>query len=204
VRLRAKRLFDLAAATIGLVALSPLLAAVAALTWLCMGRPVLFRQWRAGRDGRPFRLVKFRTMAPGPEPDHERLTPLGRWLRRTSLDELPGLWNVLVGQMSLVGPRPLLTQYVERYSPRQARRHALRPGITGLAQVKGRNLLSWEERLELDVWYVDHWSFGLDLWILALTIASIVSGRGVRHPGSATMPEFTGASTGRGVAEEER
>jgi len=204
VRVRAKRLLDVAAAAIGLIALSPLLAAVAALTWLRMGRPVLFRQWRTGRDGHPFRLVKFRTMEPGPGPDHERLTPFGRWLRRTSLDELPGLWNVLVGQMSLVGPRPLPTRYVERYSARQARRHAVRPGITGWAQVNGRNLLSWEERLALDVWYVEHWSLGLDLWILARTVGSVVSARGIRNPGSATMPEFIGAGSGRGVAEGDR
>jgi len=186
-----KRLFDATAAAAALVALGPLLAALAVLTWLRMGRPVLFRQWRAGREGRPFLLVKFRTMRAGPGPDEERLTPFGSWLRRTSLDELPELWNVLVGDMSLVGPRPLPVRYVERYSPRQTRRLEVRPGITGWAQVSGRNLLSWEERLERDVWYVDHRSFGLDAEILARTVGGILSGRGVRHPGSATMPEFT-------------
>jgi sugar transferase EpsL len=202
--LRAKRLLDVTLAAAGLALSSPLLAGIAALTWLRMGGPVLFRQWRAGRDGRPFRLVKFRTMRPGPGPDAERLTPFGRWLRRTSLDELPELWNVIRGEMSLVGPRPLLVPYVERYTPRQARRLEVRPGLTGWAQVNGRNLLSWEERLELDVWYVDHWSFGLDMRILARTIGRTLSGRGVRHPESATMPEFAGTSGESASTKEER
>jgi sugar transferase EpsL len=200
---RAKRLFDAAVAAVGLALSSPILAGIAALTWLRMGRPVLFRQRRPGHGGRPFPIVKFRTMRPGPGSDAERLTPFGRWLRRTSLDELPELWNVLRGEMSLVGPRPLLMPYVERYTPRQARRHEVRPGLTGWAQVNGRNLLSWEERLELDVWYVDHWSFGLDLRILARTIGQALSGRGVRHPESATMPEFVvGGGEARPTKEE--
>jgi sugar transferase EpsL len=199
----AKRAFDVTVAAVGLVLSSPLLGGIAALTWLRMGRPVLFRQRRPGRDGHPFPLVKFRTMRPGPGPDAERLTPFGRWLRRTSLDELPELWNVLRGHMSLVGPRPLLMSYVARYTPRQARRHEVRPGLTGWAQVNGRNLLSWEERLELDVWYVDHWSFGLDMRILARTIGRALSGRGVRHPRSATMPEFAGTSGEAGTTKED-
>jgi lipopolysaccharide/colanic/teichoic acid biosynthesis glycosyltransferase len=201
---RAKRVFDVTVAAVGLVLLGPLLAGIAGLTWLRMGRPVLFRQWRPGRDGRPFSLAKFRTMRPGPGTDAERLTPFGRWVRRTSLDELPELWNVLRGDMSLVGPRPLLMSYVERYTPRQARRHQVRPGLSGWAQVNGRNLLSWEERLELDVWYVDHWSFGLDMKILARTILNALTGRGVRHPESATMPEFTGLSAGAEPTKEDR
>jgi lipopolysaccharide/colanic/teichoic acid biosynthesis glycosyltransferase len=204
VRRGAKRLLDVAAAAAGLVFLASLLAGIAAATWVRMGRPVLFRQWRAGRDGRPFPLVKFRTMRPGPEPDDVRLTPFGRWLRRWSLDELPELWNVLVGQMSLVGPRPLLPRYLERYTPRQARRHEMRPGLTGWAQVNGRNRLSWEERLELDVWYVDHWSLGLDLRILARTVGLALSGRGVAHADGGTMPEFTGPVARSGPTEEER
>jgi sugar transferase EpsL len=194
VRRRDKRLFDVIVSASGLVLLGPLLALLAVVTWATMGRPILFRQRRAGRGGRPFTILKLRTMTPGTGPDAERITALGRLLRRTSLDELPELWNVLRGDMSLVGPRPLLVPYVERYTPRQARRHEVRPGITGWAQVNGRNLLSWDERLELDVWYVDHWSFGLDLKILVRTIGRALSGRGTRHLGNATMPEFTGSS----------
>jgi sugar transferase EpsL len=200
---RAKRLFDVTVAALGLVLLSPLLAGIAALTWLLMGRPVLFRQWRPGQGCRPFPIVKFRTMRPGPGPDEARLTPLGRWLRRASLDELPELWNVLLGQMSLVGPRPLLMSYVERYTPRQARRHEVRPGLTGWAQVSGRNLLSWEERLELDVWYLDHRSFGLDLKILARTFGKALSGQGVCPPEGATMPEFIGTCGHTGPTKED-
>jgi lipopolysaccharide/colanic/teichoic acid biosynthesis glycosyltransferase len=188
----------------GLVLLSPLLALLATLTWASMGRPVLFRQLRPGKDGKPFWILKFRTMRAVAGPDAERLTPFGRLLRRTSLDELPELWNVVRGDMSLVGPRPLLMPYVGRYTPRQARRQEVRPGLTGWAQVHGRNLLSWEERLELDVWYVDHWSFGLDLRILARTVREMASGRGIRHPESATMTEFAPANGPAGPAEKDR
>jgi lipopolysaccharide/colanic/teichoic acid biosynthesis glycosyltransferase len=161
-----------------------------------MGSPVLFRQRRTGRDGRIFTLFKLRTMSlatPGPaEPDHVRLTPLGRWLRATSLDELPQLLNVIRGDMSVVGPRPLLPEYLGRYSPEQARRHAVQPGITGLAQVSGRNALGWDDKFRLDVWYVDHRSFLLDLWILWRTLVAVLSGNGVAAAGHATMPEFLG------------
>lgn len=188
----AKRVLDVVGAAMGLVLLSPVLAVVALLIRLVQGPPVFFRQRRCGRNARPFQIVKFRTMEPGSAPDGERLTTLGRILRRTSLDELPELWNVLLGEMSLVGPRPLPTRYAERYSPRQARRHEVRPGITGWAQVNGRNLLSWDDRLERDVWYVEHWSFGLDLRILLRTVGETLRGRGIGAPTSETMPEFTG------------
>ncbi|MEV5766689.1 sugar transferase [Micromonospora sp. NPDC052213] len=192
-----KRAIDLAAAVVLLVLTAPLVLVVAALVAAGLGRPVLFRQPRAGRHGQVFELVKFRTMLP-PDPrrgrvrDGDRLTPLGRFLRSTSLDELPTLWNVLRGDMSLVGPRPLLTQYLPRYSPTQARRHEVRPGITGLAQVRGRNSLSWEEKLDLDVWYVDHRSLRLDLSILAATVRTVLRREGISAAGSATAPEFLG------------
>ena len=167
--------------------------AVALLIRLRMGSPVLFRQQRPGADGHPFMLFKFRTMREGEAlPDAQRLTPLGIALRRASLDELPQLFNVLRGDMSLVGPRPLLMEYLPLYSPRQARRHELRPGITGWAQVHGRNATSWPERFELDVWYVEHRSFGLDLKILWLTLARVFSGADVSQPGQATMEKFRG------------
>jgi lipopolysaccharide/colanic/teichoic acid biosynthesis glycosyltransferase len=193
-----KRAFDTALAAAGLAVLSPVLLFVAAAVRLRMGRPVLFRQVRPGWSGRPFELLKFRTMrdagdAEGrPLPDGERLTPFGKFLRRASLDELPELWNVLRGDMSLVGPRPLLTEYLPLYSPEQARRHEVRPGITGLVQVSGRNALSWEEKFRLDVAYVDRCSLATDLRILALTAAAVVTGRGVAAKGSETMPRFTG------------
>ncbi|MEU5944860.1 sugar transferase [Micromonospora sp. NPDC047465] len=192
-----KRAIDLAAAVVLLVLTAPLVLVVAALVAAGLGRPVLFRQPRAGRHGQVFELVKFRTMLP-PDPrrgrvrDGDRLTPLGRFLRSTSLDELPTLWNVLRGDMSLVGPRPLLTQYLSRYSPTQARRHEVRPGITGLAQVRGRNSLGWEEKLDLDVWYVDHRSLRLDLSILAATVRTVLRREGISAAGSATAPEFLG------------
>jgi lipopolysaccharide/colanic/teichoic acid biosynthesis glycosyltransferase len=165
-----------------------------------MGSPVLFVQQRPGLRGRGFRLVKFRTMksAVGHDgrelPDAERLTALGRFLRATSLDELPQLWNVLRGDLSLVGPRPLLVQYLERYTPEQARRHDVLPGITGWAQVNGRNAISWEEKFALDVWYVDHWSFVLDLRILLLTIVRVLQREGIAQGGHVTMPEFMGTA----------
>ncbi|SNS08646.1 Sugar transferase involved in LPS biosynthesis (colanic, teichoic acid) [Humidesulfovibrio mexicanus] len=188
----AKRLLDLALVLPGLVLAAPLMLLVALLVRLGLGPGVIFRQTRPGLDAKPFTILKFRTMRHGPGPDAERLTPLGRLLRRTSLDELPELWNVARGDMSLVGPRPLLMEYLPRYSPEQARRHEVRPGITGLAQVRGRNALSWEERLALDVWYVDNRSLGLDLRILGRTVLAVLSGRGVSAPGQATMSAFTG------------
>lgn len=192
-----KRSFDFIAAAALLVVLAPVILLVALLIRLRMGSPVLFRQERPGRYGRPFMLYKFRTMrvedtASGPSSDAQRLTPLGAGLRRTSLDELPQLFNVLRGDMSLVGPRPLLVEYLPLYSARQARRHEVLPGITGWAQVNGRNTASWPERFELDVWYVDHRSIGLDLKILWLTLARVFSGAGVSQPGQATMEKFRG------------
>lgn len=169
------------------------LAAVTALVVRCAdGRPVFFRQERAGKDGRPFRMWKFRTMRDGAEPDGERLTRLGRFLRATSLDELPELIHVLTGEMALVGPRPLPVRYLPRYSPEQARRHAVRPGITGWAQVNGRNLLDWETKFAYDVWYVDHRSWKLDAKILFLTVKAVLTSRGVSAQGDVTMAEFTG------------
>jgi lipopolysaccharide/colanic/teichoic acid biosynthesis glycosyltransferase len=180
----------------GLLAL-PLLALVALAVWAAMGRPILFRQQRPGLDGKPFWMLKFRTMVEdgvgaGPGQDHLRLTRLGRWLRDCSLDELPQIWNVLSGEMSLVGPRPQLMQYLDRFSLYHQRRHEVLPGITGLAQVSGRNGIPWETRLDLDVWYVDHRSFWLDLKILARTIPMVLSARGVRAPRLATMSEYLG------------
>jgi lipopolysaccharide/colanic/teichoic acid biosynthesis glycosyltransferase len=185
-----------------LVLVSPFIVVCALLVRVSMGSPVFFRQTRSGLGGKPFTLVKFRTMrdahdASGqPLPDDSRLTRLGALLRRLSLDELPELWNVLKGDMSLVGPRPLLMQYLDRYTPEQARRHEVKPGITGLAQVSGRNALSWEDRLALDVWYVDHWSLWLDLKILAGTVWQVFARRGISAPGHATMPEFKGGDHG--------
>ena len=193
-----KRAFDIVVAAALLVVLAPLMAMIALAVRIGLGRPVIFVQERPGKGGRVFRLYKFRTMrdARGPDgtplPDAERLTGLGRFLRASSLDELPELWNVLRGDMSLVGPRPLLVEYRDRYSPRQARRHEVRPGITGLAQVSGRNALRWDERLELDVRYVDERTFWLDLRILLLTLGTVVRREGIASDGHATMPEFTG------------
>ena len=193
-----KRLFDLVAAAVGLVVLSPLLLVLAIVVAIDLGRPVLFSQMRPGLGGRPFRLVKFRTMRDArgrdglPLPDAARLTRFGRLLRASSLDELPELWNVLKGEMSLVGPRPLLMEYLPLYSPEQARRHEVRPGITGWAQVNGRNSLAWPARLALDVWYVDHRSFVLDLRILLLTVARVVQRKDIAQAGQATMTPFRG------------
>ena len=192
----AKRSLDIAGAAAGLVLLSPLLAGLAVAVRLTTGAPVLFRQPRAGRHGRAFRIVKFRTMTDARHadgtllPDAERLTALGRFLRRTSLDELPELVNVLTGDMSLVGPRPLLIEYLPHYTPRQARRHELRPGITGWAQINGRNAVDWPARLEMDVWYVDHRSLGLDLKILSLTVWTVLRSDGISADGHATMPRL--------------
>jgi len=190
---------DLFGATIALILTAPLMLAAAVLVLVAEKPPLCFRQIRAGRKGRPFVFVKFRTMenardkAGRIKPDGERLTASGRFLRRTSLDELPGLFNVLTGDMSLVGPRPLLMEYLDRYSPVQARRLEVRPGITGLAQIKGRNALGWEERFALDVWYVDHCSLWLDLKILALTPLAVLRREGITAEGCATMPPFQGA-----------
>lgn len=194
-----KRLFDLAAALTALLLLIPLLSVVALGVRARLGSPVLFRQQRPGLHGRSFTLYKFRTMldartADGePLPDAQRLTRFGRFLRASSLDELPELWNVLTGEMSLVGPRPLLMEYLPLYTARQFRRHEVRPGITGWAQVNGRNAISWEEKFEYDVWYVEHRSFGLDLRILAMTLAQLFRRHGIRHGEHATMPRFTGS-----------
>jgi lipopolysaccharide/colanic/teichoic acid biosynthesis glycosyltransferase len=193
-----KRGLDVSLACVGLLVLAPVMAVSVALVFSLMGRPILFAQQRPGKHRRLFMLYKFRTMrnavSPGgePLPDADRLTPLGRFLRRYSLDELPQLWNVLRGDMSLVGPRPLLVEYLPLYSAEQARRHEVRPGITGWSQVNGRNAQSWDERLRLDVWYADHRSFWLDLRILWLTLLRVLRPEGVNQPGHATMPRFTG------------
>lgn len=190
--LRVKRIADVMIASAALVAAAPVMGAVAVAIRVAMGPPVIFRQVRPGRDGKPFTTYKFRTMRDGDESDAERLTPIGRFLRATSLDELPQLWNVLRGDMSLVGPRPLLMEYLDRYTPRQARRHEVLPGITGWAQINGRNALTHEERFELDVWYVDNWSLWLDCRILLLTMGRVLTARGINADGHATMPKFTG------------
>jgi lipopolysaccharide/colanic/teichoic acid biosynthesis glycosyltransferase len=191
------------------VLLAPIAAIVAAIVYIDLGRPVLFAQRRIGLGGRPFTLLKFRTMAQagenhGADSDGERLTPIGDRLRRWSLDELPQLLNVLRGDMSVVGPRPLLPEYVPRYSREQARRHEVMPGITGLAQVNGRNALSWDDKFALDVRYTRDLSFSLDVWILARTVLQGLRGSGTRHPGHATMPEFVGSSATSAFAREAR
>lgn len=194
-----KRGVDIAASAAGLIVLSPVMGATALAVRLSMGKPVLFRQERPGQDGEPFNILKFRTMhhvnpAKGFVDDASRLTEVGKFLRSTSLDELPELFNVLRGDMSLVGPRPLRMKYLERYSPRQARRHEVPPGITGLAQVSGRNGITWEERFEYDVQYVDNWSLLLDAKILLDTILVVLRREGISEEGQATMTEFTGSS----------
>lgn len=188
-----KRSLDSAVAGLALVVLSPVLLVIAVIIRATMGSPVLFRQARPGRDGAPFELVKFRTMLDVEGSDAERLTGLGRFLRSTSLDELPELWNVLKGDMSLVGPRPLLPEYLPLYSAHHARRHGVRPGLTGLAQVRGRNKLSWDDRLDLDVEYVANHSMRLDLSILARTVLCVLRRDGISAEGEATMPRFTGS-----------
>lgn len=194
-----KRLFDMFAATLALLLLAPALLLIARLVRRKLGSPVLFRQVRPGLDGKPFEMVKFRTMTDecGADgallPDAQRLTPFGRFLRASSLDELPELWNVLKGDMSLVGPRPLLMEYLPLYTPEQTRRHEVRPGITGWAQVNGRNAISWEEKFALDVWYVDHRSLWLDLRIVWMTLRKVLVRDGISAVGEATMPRFTGS-----------
>lgn len=193
-----KRTMDVVAAGAGLVATAPVLAASAAAVYATMGRPIFFRQQRPGLGGEPFELIKFRTMrlsAPGQDDigsEANRITPVGQFLRSTSLDELPTLINVLRGEMSLVGPRPLLMRYLPRYSPEQARRHEVRPGVTGWAQINGRNALSWDQKFALDVWYVDHRSLTLDLKILVGTVGKVFAREGISQSGHATMPEFMG------------
>lgn len=193
-----KKLFDFLVSLIALILLSPIIALVAWKIRKNLGSPVLFRQTRPGLHGKPFEMVKFRTMKDATDakgnslPDAERMTPFGNKLRSSSLDELPELWNVLKGEMSLVGPRPLLMQYLPLYSPEQARRHEVRPGVTGWAQINGRNAISWEDKFKLDVWYVDNRSFWLDLKILLLTVKKVLIKDGISANDHVTMPEFLG------------
>ncbi len=195
-----KRIFDITLSTLTLLVLSPILVSLLVLVRLKLGSPVLFSQQRPGLCGKPFTLFKFRTMTDARDaagkllPDADRLTKFGKFLRASSLDELPELWNVLKGEMSLVGPRPLLMQYLSLYTPEQMRRHEVRPGITGWAQVNGRNAISWEAKFELDVWYVDHMSFGLDMKIIYLTMLKIFKREGINQPGKATIEPFKGES----------
>lgn len=195
-----KHCADYCGALLALLLLAPLLLLVALLVRWRLGAPVLFRQQRPGFGGRPFKLLKFRTMTSQRDasgallPDAQRLTPLGRWLRSTSIDELPELINILRGEMSFIGPRPLLMQYLPLYSPEQARRHQVRPGFSGWAQINGRNALSWEEKFRLDVWYVDHQSLALDLRIFLLTIWTVIRRDGISAAGEATMAPFTSSS----------
>jgi sugar transferase EpsL len=195
-----KRLFDLLCAIVLIIILLPLLIFIALIVWITMGYPFFFCQLRPGYKGKPFMCYKFRTMNDKRDqhgnllPDELRLTGLGKFLRATSLDELPELFNVLRGEMSLVGPRPLLMQYLERYTPEQARRHDVLPGITGWAQINGRNALTWEEKFRLDLWYVDNWSFWVDLKILALTAWKVLKREGINQPGFATAEEFMGTN----------
>ncbi|HMC56299.1 MAG TPA: sugar transferase [Gemmatimonadaceae bacterium] len=193
-----KRFLDVALVLLAAPLWVPLIAVLCVVVRLRLGRPVFFRQVRPGLYGRPFELVKFRSMTDRRDargellPDADRLPAFGRWLRSTSLDELPELWNVLRGDMSLVGPRPLLLEYLSLYSPEQARRHDVRPGLTGWAQVNGRNAIGWPERLQLDVWYVDHRSLALDLLIAWRTVRNVIGRHGISAEGDATMPKFTG------------
>jgi len=194
-----KRIFDYSLTLLLLPFIFPVMVIVALLVRIIHGAPVMFRHVRPGYEGQPFTLVKFRTMRDAydrqgrPLPDDERLTPFGQFLRSTSLDELPELFNVLRGDMSIIGPRPLLMQYLERYTPEQARRHDVLPGITGWAQVNGRNNVSWEEKFVLDVWYVDNWSLGLDVRILLQTIGKVLAREGINEPGNATAREYLGS-----------
>jgi len=193
-----KRLLDLVLTVPALIILSPLLIVLGFLVRLKLGSPVLFRQMRPGLNEKPFVMLKFRTMSDARDehgellPDAQRLTRFGVFLRKSSIDELPEIINVLKGDMSLVGPRPLLMQYLDRYTPEQARRHEVKPGITGWAQIHGRNALTWEEKFKLDVWYVDNWSLWLDIKILFITVWKIIKREGISHPGHATMEEFKG------------
>ena len=194
-----KRLLDVVLAGLALCVFFPLMTFISLLIILTLGSPIIFRQRRPGLHGKPFTLYKFRTMTDERDeqgnllPDERRLTRLGRFLRSTSLDELPELWNVIKGDMSLVGPRPLLMEYLDRYTPEQARRHEVKPGITGWAQIHGRNALNWEERFALDVWYVNHVSLWLDTKIFLLTLWKVLRREGISHPGGVTMPKFRGS-----------
>ena len=196
-----KRLFDLLLAALLMVIALPIMGLIALLVWLNLGKPLLFRQLRPGDLGEPFLIVKFRTMSDERDdtgsllPDGQRLTRLGNFLRAFSLDELPELFSVLAGRMSFVGPRPLLMQYLDRYTFEQARRHEVLPGITGWAQVNGRNILNWEDKFRLDVWYVDNWSLWLDVKILAITFWKVITRQGISQPGHATAEEFMGSGT---------
>lgn len=198
-----KRLIDIVGASVGLLLLSPVIAIVWIMISRRLGAPAIFHQVRPGRDGKPFEMIKFRTMTDARNaagdllPDGERMTPFGQFLRSSSLDELPELWNVLKGDMSLVGPRPLLIEYLPLYSPVQARRHEVRPGVTGWAQVNGRNAITWGEKFRLDVWYVDHQSFWLDLKIIYLTLRKVVAREGVSQDGHVTTEKFTGSGDSR-------
>lgn len=193
-----KRFLDLLITCLALILLSPLIILITAIVWIFIGSPVIYSQVRPGLKGKPFTLLKFRSMNADTDhdgnllPDGERLTKLGKFLRAASLDELPELINVLKGEMSLVGPRPLLMQYLDRYSPEQARRHAVLPGLTGWAQINGRNTITWNDKFLLDVWYVDHWSFWLDIKILLLTVWKVITREGINQPGHATAEEFLG------------
>jgi len=199
-----KRLFDLIVSLFLIIILSPVILVAGLLVLAAMGSPVLFKQVRPGYKGRPFTIYKFRTMTGQTDKageqltDEERLTGMGRFLRRFSLDELPQLFNVVKGDLSFVGPRPLLMEYIPLYTPEQARRHDVRPGITGLAQVKGRNAITWEERFDLDIYYIDHRSFRLDMKILVDTAFKVISKEGISAEGFATMPKFTGSKPGKG------
>jgi len=203
MNLRSKRLVDLIAAALGLIVVSPIFALVALGIRCALGCPILFRQTRPGLDGIPFEILKFRTMKDAVDSDGQsltdetRLTPLGRFLRSTSLDELPELVNVIKGEMSLVGPRPLLMKYLPRYTPEQMRRHEALPGITGWAQVNGRNTIGWSEKFDLDVWYVDNQTLALDLKILWLTLSKVIKREGISAKGQATMLEFAGSQIGK-------
>lgn len=196
-----KRCIDIVGALIILILMAPIMVVIAMAILCTMGRPVLFIQKRPGQNGRIFNFYKFRTMGNGrdaqgqPLPDAERLTGLGRFLRHSSLDEFPQFLNVLKGELSIVGPRPLLVEYLPRYSPEQARRHDAMPGITGWAQVNGRNAISWNEKFRLDVWYVDNWSLGLDIKIMFMTVIKVFQRHGISQPGQATMEKFSGNSS---------
>jgi len=195
---RSKRVFDLVFCLLAVLITSPVMVLTALAVRLLLGRPILFQQIRPGYKGDPFSILKFRTMSTARDssdmllPDSNRLTSLGRFLRNLSLDELPELFNILRGEMSLVGPRPLLTEYLERYNPEQMRRHDVYPGLTGWAQINGRNALTWQDKFRLDVWYVDHWSFWLDLKILTMTFMKVLSREGISQPGQATTEYFIG------------
>jgi len=198
MKIEFKRFVDIIGSITGLVLTSPVFIFVSLINYCTMGRPIFFKQIRPGLHAKPFVLYKFRTMLDLKDkdgnllPDEKRLSSLGKFLRKTSLDELPELWNVLKGDMSLVGPRPLLMEYLDRYTAEQARRHEMKPGITGWAQVNGRNAISWEEKFKLDVWYVDNWNILLDIKIIFLTILKVLKGEGISAEGHATMPEFKG------------